>query len=123
MADESEYDRYLKYLGAAVAYLAGFYLLYDGDTRGNIHPDIDIRLQGLLKKVTGLSEMYSTLLVNTTNIGLQVFMALTGVDFIEQRSDLSYQEFADLQNDLFDALKELKIKYHTYRPFRKPNGM
>jgi hypothetical protein len=119
LADENEYDRYMKYLGAAVAYLAGFFLLDDSDTRSNIHPDIDTRLQTLLKKVKGIGEMYEGLLSHTINIGLQVFMTITDVDFVGQRKDMTYQEFNDLQKDLFDALEELKLKYHIHRPFRK----
>jgi len=124
LSDVNEYERYLKYLGFVTAYIGTFYLLPNGDTRSaDFHPDLDTRLQTLLKKVSGLNEYYSTLLKHTTNLGLQVFFAF-GIGFTEGRRDSTYQDFGDLLNDLLSEVGHLKARYEEHdaiaRAKRKP---
>jgi len=115
-SDEGEYDRYLKYLGAATAYLASFFLLSDPDTRGYMHPDLDERFRILLGRVKGLEELRYNLLLNAVNVGLQSFMALHD-DYFSVDMSVSYDDFETLKSVLFKMIDELKKKYDLHRPF------
>lgn len=116
--EEDENDMYLKYLGAIIAHIASFYLLPDSDTRGGSHPDVDERLRRLIKKVDLHHDVHLIWLKLTVNGGLQVFMALTNVEYVpDDHHQAVYEEFEDPQNDLFAIIDDFKDKYNRIMPF------
>lgn len=108
LTENNENEKYLKIQGAVVAHLSNFYLLKDTDTRGTRHPDIDVRLYNLMNKVKLDGEPHSTYIVHTVNVGLQLYLHIMGVPYMNENG---YQEFEDLTKALFELIDIEKQKH------------
>jgi len=102
--------RLVKYLGAVLAHLSNFYLLDVPDTRGGAtHPDLDDRLRTVLQQADLRNEADQIQLRSQLVVGLQLFLTLTGKQFIPDEPEKAvFQRFEDLENHLFNLIAEMK---------------
>jgi hypothetical protein len=114
--NDNEQERYMGSLSAIVAHLSNFYLRFDADTRDTTHTDIDTRLQRLLSKIDISKEPYRTYLDLTFTVGLQVFMTLTDLPYIENAK--AYDKYSELQSYLIKIINERKQLYNLHWPVK-----
>ena len=102
--------RLIKYLGAALAHLSNCYILDTPDTRqGPTHPDLDDRLRTVIQKAVLTQEDDQIQLKAHLIVGVQLFLILTGRDFIpEYPEQADYANFDDLEKYLFDLIRQMK---------------
>lgn len=114
-SSSSEEVKFIKYLGAVVAHLSGFYQLDVPDTRGFTHPDLDDRLIAVIKKIDLREEYYQIHMKASCSIGLQLFMSLTATSFIpDNLDDADFKDFEDLHSYLFALIARIKHEGSTY---------
>lgn len=109
-------ERYMAALSAIVANISNFYIRDDADTRDTTHTDIDTRLQRVLSKIGIEIEPYRTYLQLTSTVGLQVFMTLTDVSYLETTQVFS--QFTELQSYLMGIIEDRKHLYNLHRPVK-----
>lgn len=99
-----------KHLGAALAQLSNFYLREIPDTRGGkTHPDLDDRLRAVLAEASLNTEADQIQLQAHISVGLQLFLHLTGKQFIpEDHSAANFKDFKQLEEYLFALIAEMK---------------
>jgi hypothetical protein len=111
ISSDQEDAKFIKYLGAIVAQLSNFFMLDVPDTRGFSHPDMDTRLKSVIRQVELKEEHHRIHFEAHCSVGLQLFMSLTGVEFIPNlKEDADFRDFEDLENYLFRKIEEIKEK-------------
>ena len=101
----------MKQLGGVVSHLIGFFHLDTADTRDRTHNDLDDRLRNIIKQLKYEDEAERIQIKGICSVGVQLFMSLTGVEFIpESADDANFKDFDDLESYLFNIIKHMKEK-------------
>ena len=101
--------RFINQLGTMVVHMISLYHLDTADTRMQSHPDVDDRLRNIVKQLKFGNEAERIQMKSLCCLGVQLFMSLTGVEFIpESEADASFKDFEDLEEHLFGLITKMK---------------